>query len=1013
MGCKGYFSYIFALTLLGITTHSLAQQPHGDRAYTRWGIMDGNLVRTKFANHGEVAEWPEQPSCEWPKGSGHSYVDGVAPFVAIEVMDVEGKIIHIMETQYREFMDISPEGEPMGWTPLPGYCNPFQDSPAISDDPNSWPEFWPDKLDSPDDPGWRGIDLETGIDSDPDNAAWNGYFGKVIMADLETYFVMDDYNDKEYKYYPDPSDPSRGGLGLRVGVRGFQWSHVLAEDVIFWHYDITNISAYDYKKVLFGMYMDSGVGGSGDSSDDNGLFDTLLDITIAYDGDGIGDTNWGPTGVVGYAFLESPGNPYDGIDNDEDGLVDERRDDGIDNDGDWVPFTDLNGNGKWDGPESGEPLNSDVGADGLSNLDPDYPGPDEGEGDGVPSHGEPEFDETDKDESDQIGLTSVKVFVLHEFDIYMDEEIWDIMTPGKFDTSENNTNLGILYGSGYFPLAKGQTERFSMALLFGEDFDDLKRNKETVQQIYNGNYRFARPPIKPTVKAVPGDHRVTLYWDRKAEDSRDPFLGYKKDFEGYLIYRSTDASFFEPKTITDAYGVKTFRKPMAQFDLIDGIVGPDPVGIYGARFNRGSDTGLRHTWTDSTVENGQTYYYAVVSYDQGDPEVGTQGLSPTECTSIIRTDDFGHVVSTDINTVVVTPNAPATGYRPPELDGETQHVSGPGTGSIVVGIIDSREVKDNHRYQIAFAGVGPLKTISYSVYDVTSSPADTLVNDCEYIGRDAKGFPDEGPLFDGLRVLVYNDGFAYDPALSGWIEGNCNFESIVEVAIQGEPYPADYELRFAATVVDTSANNILTYFMVWNVTEQRKSKFRFRDSNRDGHWDANEYIEIREEFEGVEKSSWKVTLADTTMVTESIKPGEGDVFLIHVTKPFRSGDVFEVNTRAAYVDQAQVSSALDKIAVVPNPYVAAASWEPKHYYTSGRGPRKLDFIHLPQRCTIRIYTTRGELVDMLEHDSSMDDGAESWDLRSKDGMDISYGIYVYHVDAPEVGEKIGKFAVIK
>ena len=27
--------------------------------------------------------------------------------------------------------------------------------------------------------------------------------------------------------------------------------------------------------------------------------------------------------------------------------------------------------------------------------------------------------------------------------------------------------------------------------------------------------------------------------------------------------------------------------------------------------------------------------------------------------------------------------------------------------------------------------------------------------------------------------------------------------------------------------------------------------------------------------------------------------------------------------------------------------------------------------------------------------------------------DISYGIYIYHVDAPGVGEKIGKFAIIK
>ncbi len=37
----------------------------------------------------------------------------------------------------------------------------------------------------------------------------------------------------------------------------------------------------------------------------------------------------------------------------------------------------------------------------------------------------------------------------------------------------------------------------------------------------------------------------------------------------------------------------------------------------------------------------------------------------------------------------------------------------------------------------------------------------------------------------------------------------------------------------------------------------------------------------------------------------------------------------------------------------------------------------------------------------------------SWNLVTEDGMDIAYGLYIYHVDAPGIGEKIGKFAIIK
>jgi hypothetical protein len=41
------------------------------------------------------------------------------------------------------------------------------------------------------------------------------------------------------------------------------------------------------------------------------------------------------------------------------------------------------------------------------------------------------------------------------------------------------------------------------------------------------------------------------------------------------------------------------------------------------------------------------------------------------------------------------------------------------------------------------------------------------------------------------------------------------------------------------------------------------------------------------------------------------------------------------------------------------------------------------------------------------------DGSESWDLRSKDGLDIAPGIYIFHVDAQDLGEIMGRFAIIK
>ena len=76
----------------------------------------------------------------------------------------------------------------------------------------------------------------------------------------------------------------------------------------------------------------------------------------------------------------------------------------------------------------------------------------------------------------------------------------------------------------------------------------------TVRQIYDSDYRFPIAPQKPIVKAVAGDNKVTLYWNRGAEFSFDPVLR-EFDFEGYKIYRSTDPNFNDVFDITNSAGV--------------------------------------------------------------------------------------------------------------------------------------------------------------------------------------------------------------------------------------------------------------------------------------------------------------------------------------------------------------------------------------------------------------------------------------------------------------------------
>ena len=81
------------------------------------------------------------------------------------------------------------------------------------------------------------------------------------------------------------------------------------------------------------------------------------------------------------------------------------------------------------------------------------------------------------------------------------------MNYGSFDTSLTSSNIQILFGSGPFPLKVYKRERFSVALVFGVDYDDMVFNKETVQSIYNANYNFSQPPLKPTLTAIAGNKK--------------------------------------------------------------------------------------------------------------------------------------------------------------------------------------------------------------------------------------------------------------------------------------------------------------------------------------------------------------------------------------------------------------------------------------------------------------------------------------------------------------------------
>ena len=1035
-------------------------RPDAGRDLRRTGIHDGTLVSPRFSNFGNLGSRSEPPKMEWPKGSGQWYGFEFVMMAGAEVEDANGRTVQIVSENYTNpgSFDVSPDGShTYGWEPLSGYFNAGAANdlnyPAMSHMPDTWPSSWP--YDYPGDPGER-------------DGRWNGEFGAYTRADQESYYVMDDRNNDEYDYYPFTGSAADStdlrGLGLEVAVRGYQWVNVQAEDILIVRYDITNVSDKDLDKVVFGMYVDPAIGGEGDSVDDLADFQKEDDIVYMWDRDGLDNRGRPGVGYFGFAFLESPGDPLDGLDNNANGITDETQDNdrgtqivgqaaiaayvqstydmeafeatsgaldtqpayiqGVwwtgDEDLDWVAFEDLNGNGTRDADEL---LLDDIGSDGVGPEDEGYVGPDSDgtEGNNQPDQGEPNFGNTDNNESDQIGLTS---FLLRPAgNVSDDARTWSEMEPGRFG-GEMPSNVAFIYGSGYFSLPVGETRKFAIATVFGRDFDDILRNKRTMQRIYDADYSFAKPPNKPELTAIPGDGQVVLRWDASAEDSRDPIYG--RDFEGYLIYRSTDPSFNSVKTITDSYGNPILWEPIAQFDRNNGLKGPHPVqiGESGAVYNTGDDTGLQYYYVDKGLDNGRRYYYAVVSYDSGyDTDFFSRGISerdkltpisPSESSKIIQTDLIGNVVFLDRNTASVVPNAPASGYVAGDVDGEISHI-GPSTGNVGVEVVIPDNLLDNSQYRITFTDTTKARlTQGIRIDEVTS-------------GRVVY----EAAAFDSVAVATQIlDGMVFrihtpeqpTPLTWGWSDGDATLSADVGMppSDRGVPLPEDVEIRIGEMGVDTTYTQFSfeegtpVNFEVYGTTTGQAYDFFLEEVEpADGQITPGDVLTMVFDPQGFRYSlGWEFTFG-LPASGEVVLPESGDVFSLSVSKPFSALDEVTFSTRASDYSDELATSALGNIYVVPDPYVANASWERPLFNASGRGERRIDFVNLPRQCTISIYNMAGVLVQTLTHDSPFQDGTESWDLVSKDGLSVAFGVYIYHVDAPGIGQHIGKFTLIK
>lgn len=94
-------------------------------------------------------------------------------------------------------------------------------------------------------------------------------------------------------------------------------------------------------------------------------------------------------------------------------------------------------------------------------------------------------------------------------------------------------------------------------------------------------------------------------------------------------------------------------------------------------------------------------------------------------------------------------------------------------------------------------------------------------------------------------------------------------------------------------------------------------------------------------------------------------------------------------------------SALDNIRAVPNPYYGWSEYE------TSQLDNIVKITNLPERCRISIFSTNGTLVRTI--DKANTSTWVEWDLKNQSNVPIASGVYIIHIDAEGIGEKVIKW----
>jgi hypothetical protein len=755
------------------------------------------------------------------------------------------------------------------------------------------------------------------------------------------------------------SNNAKDMLGLHLAQTGYTYGVEFAENIIFYRYDLWNKGDSDLEDVYFAMYTDIDVGnvsgGDPEYEDDFIDFDKDNNFLYFYD-DGVSN-EWpdGTTGYFGLTFLSTP--EINGV---QLGITDMHY---------YLWFDDEN-------------QDFDTLQYGIMSSDP------------------------------ALYNSNVGSRYFHLGANFPDLHYDDPATIGP-----NGDDLVATVSSRPYTLTRDDTLTFYIAIIGGEDQEDLYQSLDVAQKALEFNFELAKPPITPTLSAVAGDQQVVLYWDDAAESSFDNF-SQENDFEGYRLYRSID-------------------KGITWTEL--------------SEYNINSSVGLQYSYTDNTVTNGFEYWYSVTAYDRG-----SETLASLESPKG-KTPDVSNLVS-------VVPQSAAAGYIP--VSGGEVVYTGTGVTNYKLSIEPtSNEALANNEYEVGFSyvsrNIGKLKTkVEFTVLDSSL----TTMDGWSFNFLSANGFELTNLRTD--EVVFPNVPTSYIPGVAYEIIDNVLSVKFIETSDDPLFRPKEGDrvnIYFASYTVKNQSNTVIAprRFAVNQVNSTpdgvvftiTKPNLITNVSKITANEDLNISFSITDEA-AIEDEMYLISAlssgnagTDTAFVSLLITNQSGDTVIIvdqvnsfgsfsfngvtgtitfnTNTLPALGGlysvssispeeptllDKYKFNINPSTIDKISISENISKIKVVPNPYIAASLFEPEFGELRREPERQIQFINLPNQCDIFIYTIDADLVKTIRHDAL--NGTATWDLKGEGGREVAPGIYIYVVKT-ESADYMSRFAIIK